>query len=134
MNRFINFWKCKRITCLLAGSVLWCISNALGLMYPHMVSNIVCCWFTLDWDDSSSSCTVWEEIITKRCTKNEHCRKNQIRVPKPHIWCSNVSTQNWGILLWMPSQWCTPTRPYNRLCYKNWVPDEEDLMPIACCG
>ena len=23
-------------------------------------------------DDSSSSCMVWEEIITKRCTENEH--------------------------------------------------------------
>ena len=34
-----------------------------------MVLNIVCCWFTLAWDDSSSSCTTCEEINTKRCTK-----------------------------------------------------------------
>ena len=31
-----------------------------------MVPNIVCCWFTLAWDDSSSSCTVWEGIIIKK--------------------------------------------------------------------
>ena len=68
MNRLISE-KCRRITCLLAASVVWCFSNATNLRYPHMVSNIVCCWFTLTWNDSSSSCTVWEEIIPKRCIK-----------------------------------------------------------------
>ena len=110
--------KYQRITCLLAASVVWCISNALNLMYSHMVPNIVCCGFTLAWDNSSSSCTVWEEIITRRCIKNEHCRQKQKLAPKPHKWFLNVSTQNWGILLWTPSQWCTPTRPYHRLCDK----------------
>ena len=47
-----------------------------------------------------------------------------VMTPKPHNWCSNVSTQNWCILLWIPTQWCTPTGPYHRLCDKNWVPDE----------
>ena len=37
---------------------------------------------------------------------------------KPHNWCLNVSTQNWGILLWIPTHCCTPTRPYHRLCEK----------------
>ena len=100
-----------------------------------MVPNIVCCWFTLAWNDSSSSCTVWEKIITKRCIKNEHCRQKQILAPKPHNWCSNVSTQNWGILLWIPIQWCTPTRPYHRLCDKNWVSDERiTSCPMLAVG
>ena len=34
-----------------------------------MVLNIVCCWFILAWDDSSSSCTVWEDIHTKNVRK-----------------------------------------------------------------
>ena len=38
---------------------------------------------------------------------------------KPHNWCLNISTQIGGILLWIRSQWWMPTRPYNRLCYKN---------------
>ena len=63
---------------------LWSVSNPQPLTHEPrtiplchwglMVPNIVCCWITLAWNDSSSSCTVWEEIITKRCTENEHCR------------------------------------------------------------
>ena len=30
-----------------------------------MVPNIVCCWFTLAWDDSSSGCTDWEDIADR---------------------------------------------------------------------
>ena len=94
-----------------------------------MVPHIVCCWFTLAWDDSSSSCTVWQEIIMKRCTENEHCRLKQILAPKPHNWCANVSTQSWGILLWIPSQWCTPTRTYHRF------PDERiTSCPLLAVG
>ena len=127
--------KCQRITCLLAGSVVQCISNAMNLRYPHMVPNIVCCWFTLTWNDSSSSCTIWEKSITKRCFKNEHCRQKQILAPKSHNWCSNVSTQNWGILLWIPTQCCTCTRPYHRLCGKHWVPDERmTSCPLLAVG
>ena len=50
----------------------------------------------LHWPEiySSSSCTVWEEIITKRCPENEHCTQKQILVPKPHNRCVNVSTQS----------------------------------------
>ena len=33
--------------------------------------------------------------------------------------------QTWGILLWIPAQWYTPTRSYQRLCNKNWIPDEK---------
>ena len=55
-------------TCLLARSIIWCTCNATNVKNSHMVLNIVSCWFTLAWDDWSSSCTVWEEIDTKRCT------------------------------------------------------------------
>ena len=72
--------------------VLRCTSNAMSIKYPHMVLTIVCCWFKLAWDDSSSSCTVWEEINTKWCAKNENCRQKQILVPKPYNWCMNIST------------------------------------------
>ena len=33
-----------------------------------------------------------EEINTKRCTKNEHCRQKQILTPKPYNWCMDVPT------------------------------------------
>ena len=62
--------------------------------------------------------------LSQNCIKNEYCRQKQIHMPKSHNWCMNVSTQNWGILLWIPSQWCKPTRPYNRSCDKNQIPDE----------
>ena len=34
-----------------------------------MVLNIVCCWFTLAWDDSRISCTVWEKLSQKDVLK-----------------------------------------------------------------
>ena len=91
----------------------------------------------LHWPETIQAVAVWFErkIITKRCFKNEHCKQKQILVPKPHNWCLNVSTQNWNILLWIPTQWCTPTRPYHRLCDKNWVPDERmTSCPVHAVG
>ena len=41
------------------------------------------------------------KLSQKRCIENEHCRQKQILAPKPNNWCTNVSTQNWGILLWI---------------------------------
>ena len=34
-----------------------------------MVPNIVCCWFKLAWDDSSSSCIVWKKLSQKDVLK-----------------------------------------------------------------
>ena len=54
---------------------------------------------------------------------------------KTHNWCVNVSRWNWGNLLWIHTQWCTATRPYNRLCDKEWVLDERiTSCPLFAMG
>ena len=52
----------------------------------------------LHWPEMIQAVAVqFGKILTqKRCTKNEHCRQKQILMPKPHNWCTNVSTWTWG--------------------------------------
>ena len=128
--------NCQRFTCLFTASVVWCIRNA-----PNLLG--IPTWFLtlstadLHWPEMIQAVVIQfgRKLSQKDVLKNEHCRQKQTLAPKPHNWCLNVSTQNWGILLWIPTQCCTPTRPYHRLCDKNWVPDERiTSCPLLAVG
>ena len=122
MSRLINFWKISEDHLLTGKIIVWCTSNAMHVKYPHMVFNIVCCWLTLAWNDSC--CTVWKDINTKRCTKNEHCRQKQILTAKP---ITGVWMFQHRLEAFFSEYLLSNTHPLGhitKLCNKNWIPDE----------
>ena len=74
-----------------------------------MVSNIIGSWSALARNDSSCCLSIWEEIILRKCSENEHGRKTKISASKSCNRCKNVSAQNSVFLCTIPTQWCSST-------------------------